>query len=120
MKQTISLISIVFVLGGILTLNYSNATKTENVKNCKIVDLQQQQIISGSKDRVSTEIRYLIITDKETFICKSSFYNSKYDNSNIFFHLQKGKVYNFKVSGYGKSFLFDYRNILEIKNIKIN
>ena len=63
---------------------------------------------------MSTEIRYLVVTDKETFVCKSSFINGKFDNSNIFWHLKKDSTYNFKVCGIGKGFIFDYRNILSV------
>ena len=88
--------------------------EVNNVENCKVMDLQQQQLITGGKDNMRTEIRYLVITDKETFICESSLINGKFDNSNIFFHLKKDSTYTFKVEGYKKSFIYDYRNILEV------
>lgn len=88
--------------------------EVNKVEKCKVIDLQQQQLISGTKDNMSTEIRYLVITDKETFICESSLVNGKFDNSDIFFRLKKDSVYSFKVEGYKKSFVYDYRNILEI------
>ena len=84
------------------------------VNNCKVVDLQQQSIISSRDKNVSTEIRYLVITDKETFICKSSLLNSKFNNSDIFWRLKKDSTYNFRVAGVGKSLIFDYRNVLEV------
>ena len=90
-------------------------TKTETVKKCKVVNLQQQNLIqSNDKGEMSTEIRYLVITDKETFVCESSLMNGKFNNSDIFFRLQKDSVYDFKVAGMGKSFVTDYRNILEV------
>lgn len=88
--------------------------EVNTVESCKVIDLQQQQLISGTKDNMSTQIRYLVITDKETFICESSLINGKFDNSNIFFHLKKDSIYTFKVEGYKKSFIYDYRNILEV------
>ncbi len=87
--------------------------KTETVHNCKVIHLQQQQLMSGLKDNISTEIRYLVITDKETFICESSMLNGKFNNSDIFWRLKEGETYNFKVCGIGKSIMSDYRNILE-------
>ena len=93
-----------------------SAFKVESINDCKIIDLQQQQLIKGSREEMSTKIRYLVITDKETFICESSLLNGKFDNSNLFFHLKKDSTYNFKVEGYGKSLFYDYRNILEILN----
>lgn len=115
MKTTIfSGFAIIILL--IFAIVYYNDGKINTVKSVTILDLQQQQKISGTKDNMSTEFRYLVITDKETFICESSIFNGKFDNSNIFYKLQKGKVYNFKVCGVGKSFLFDYRNILDVVN----
>lgn len=99
---------------GIITIGVLNDKEISIVENCKIIELQQQQLIKGSKENMRTEIRYLIITDKETFICESSIVNGKYDNSNLFWHLKKDKTYNLKVCGFGKSFLFDYRNVLEV------
>jgi hypothetical protein len=97
-----------------LGIRLFNETKVSVVENCKVIELTQQQLISGSNNNVSTEIRYLVITDKETFICESSIMNGKFNNSDIFFHLKKDSVYNFKVSGMGKTMFTDYRNILEV------
>jgi hypothetical protein len=94
--------------------NSCSSFKVETAENNKVIELQQQQLITGSKDNMTTSIRYLVITDKETFICETSVINGKFDNSNIFFHLKKDSTYTFKVEGYGKSMFYDYRNILEI------
>lgn len=99
---------------GTISLGVYNDTKISVVENYKVIELQQQQLITGGKDNMSTEIRYLVITDKETFICENSILNGKFDNSNIFWHLKKDKTYTFKVCGVGKGFIFDYRNILEV------
>ena len=106
---------ILFIISAISVTIY-NESKIGFVKSCKILELQQQQKISGSGKNISTEIRYLVVSDKETFICESSLLNGKFDNSNIFFHLKKDSIYNFKVCGSGKSFIFDYRNILEVSS----
>jgi len=109
---------LVTALGFALLIGFGvySDTKVETVNDCKIIDLQQQQLISGSNGNMSTEIRYLVITDKETFICESSLINGKYDNSNIFYRLKKDSIYNFKVCGIGKTFVTKYRNILEYKS----
>lgn len=91
-----------------------NELKIDIVKNCKVIDLQQQQIIKGSSSSVKTEIRYLVITDKETFICESSLLNEKFNNSDLYLRLKKDSVYTFRVAGFGKSVIYDYRNILEV------
>ncbi len=74
------------------------------------MDLQQQQLIK----KHSTEIRYIIVTDKETFICESSMLNGKFNNSDVFWRLKKDSTYNFRVAGYGKGWFFNYRNVLEV------
>lgn len=97
-----------------IVLSFHNQLKTEVVHNHRVIKLQQQSIVKGSESAVSTEIRYLIVTDKETFICESSVMNGKYNNSDIFWKLKEDSTYSFKVAGYGKSFFYDYRNILEV------
>lgn len=95
--------------------NLVNSTNTVIYNNVKIIDKQQQQLITGSGNNISTEIRYLVITDKGTFICESNIFQGKFNNSDIFWHIKKDSTYaNMKVSGFGKSFFFDYQNILEI------
>lgn len=95
-------------------ISVSNQTLVEVVKDCKVIELQQQQLIEGTGKSVTTEIRYLVITDKETFICESSILNGKYNNSDIFWRLKKDSTYTFKVAGHPKSFIYDYRNVLEV------
>lgn len=114
-------IIILFVIVAVVVLitNVGNQATVETVPNCKVLNLQQQQIL-GATDRegFSTHYRYLVITDKETFICESSFLNGKFNNSDIFWRLQKDSTYTFKVAGFGKGIITDYRNILEVVNTK--
>lgn len=104
------------IIGIILTLviNLADQTNVEIVNECTVIELQQQQLISGTNGDLNTEIRYLVVTDKETFVCETSFINNKFNNSDIFWRLEKGKTYNFRVSGFGKTVITQYRNILEI------
>lgn len=105
---------VAFIIGTMIFRGFSQ-TKLAVVENCKVMDLQQQQIISGSDGNMSTEIRYLVITDKETFVCENSFINGKFNNSDIFWRLKKDSTYTFKVAGIGKGMMTDYRNILEFE-----
>lgn len=107
---------IVIAIISAIALSVTNQSKIDVVNNCKVIELQQQQLIKGSGKGVSTEIRYLVITDKETFICESSLLNGKFNNSDAFWQLKKDSTYTFRVAGQGKSFLYDYRNILEVVN----
>lgn len=104
---------IVLLVGSVL-VSVSNQSSVSIVENCKVMDLQQQQLIKGTDGNVSTEIRYLVITDKETFVCESSLLNGKFNNSDIYWRLKKDSTYTFKVAGVGKSMLTEYRNILEL------
>lgn len=105
---------VVVLLIGSLIVSVWNQSNVSTVENCKVMDLQQQQLIKGSDGNMSTEIRYLVITDKETFVCESSLLNGKFNNSDIYWHLKKDSVYTFKVAGVGKSMITEYRNILEV------
>lgn len=90
----------------------ANDVKTEVLHNVKVIDKEQQMIIKDGK----TEYRYLVITDKGTFICESSMLNGKFNNSDIFYRIHKDTTYaTMKVCGFGKSFAFDYQNVLEIQ-----
>lgn len=100
----------VFVGGCGLTI-YDQKHKGEVIAT--VTDLQLLQKISGSGSSMKTEIRFIVITDKETFITENSLFNFKFNNSDIFYRLEKGKAYKFKVCGIGKGIFTDYRNILE-------
>lgn len=86
----------------------------EFVKEAKVINLVEQKTTSGSEGNISTEIRYLIVTDKETFVSENSILNGKYNSSEVFYSLKKDSIYSFKVSGYKRSLFFDYRNILDV------
>ncbi len=113
MFKIIPVVIVILIIGAI-ALSVNNQSKIDVVNGCKVIELQQQQLIKGTGKDVSTEIRYLVITDKETFICESSLLNGKFNNSDVFWHLKKDSTYNFRVAGMGKSLLYDYRNILEV------
>lgn len=104
---------IVSAIIAVICLTVQNESTLSTIK-CKVIDLQQQNIIKGRGNNITTEIRYLVITDKETFVCESSLINSKFNNSDIFWRLKKDSTYTFHVSGLGKSIMYDYRNILEV------
>jgi hypothetical protein len=116
-KFKLVFILIALIIVGSLFVSVNNSTKIGYV-DCEVIKLQQQNIINGSENNVFTEIRYLVITDKETLICESSMLNGKFNNSDIFFRLKENKKYRFKVCGIGKSFFTDYRNILEVESVK--
>ncbi|MEO6305569.1 MAG: hypothetical protein ABIP51_20565 [Bacteroidia bacterium] len=91
-----------------------DASRTEIIDNYRVIDVQKEQIISGTQNNVSTEYRYIVVTDKETFICKIAPLNKKFNETDIFYRLVKGNSYSFEVAGFGKTLFTDYRNIIEI------
>jgi hypothetical protein len=115
MKNLVTLIIaiVVILFIGKFFIGLQNDTSVSTIENCRVINLQQQNIIHGDCINNNTEIRDLDFTDKETFICESSIINGKFNNSDIFFNLQKDSTYTFKVAGKGKSMFTDYRNILE-------
>jgi hypothetical protein len=103
---------IVLVIVVAIVAMFLNQGNISTVKNCKVIDLQQQMHIESDKGNTTTTYRYLVITDKETFVCENSLLNLKFNNSDIFWRLKKDSTYTFEVAGIGKSMLTEYRNIL--------
>jgi hypothetical protein len=89
----------------------------KQIITAKVINLQQINLFEGSQNGLRTNVRYLIITDKETFVCENSIAHMKFNNSDIFFRLKQDSTYQFEVVGFGKSFLTDYKNVLSIKSI---
>ncbi len=87
---------------------------TDTTAVVTIQDLQQQQVFRSS----TTDFRYIVICDTETFVIKSSLANWKFNNSDLFFRLERGKKYRFRVAGSGKGFWTDYRNILSAQKVE--
>jgi len=107
-----------FVLVAILIVAYAgtkiyNDVHTETLVNCKVINLSQQNLVNGN-GTLKTDVRYLIATDKGTFICENSWANWKFNNSDIYLNLRQDSTYNLKVCGIGKTFFTDYKNIIEI------
>jgi hypothetical protein len=115
LKSTVSVIFAALFLSWLTYVVYDEFVITK--VDATVIDLQQQQILSGSKSSVKTNYRYIVITNKETFIVENSLINGKFDNSNIFFNLEKGKSYSFELAGFGKGFFTDYKNILSVKKL---
>lgn len=114
-KFILTIFSIIALIVIWLTFKEYQSQKNIELIQCKVERLEQQNKVKGSSSSIKTEIRYLVITNKETFIIEDSFWNDKYNNSDIFFRLEVGKSYQFKVCGEKKSGVYDYRNILEFK-----
>lgn len=111
--EWVSVLIAVLVLSAIAASAYEDLT-VEVVDNV-IVKQKPTQIV-GSDKNIKT--RYLIITDRETFELQNNFFQGKFNNADLYYNLEEGKKYRFKVSGIKKSAFFNYRNILEATKIE--
>jgi hypothetical protein len=107
---TIKLIVIIILIAlGLST--YNNAVSTEIVITIKSKQTQQ----NIKKD--NTEYRYLIDSTQETFVVESNLLKLTFNNSERFFQLEENKTYKATVTGIGKTFFTDYRNIIKFTEI---
>ena len=79
----------------IIVIKIGGEFNVSTVRDCKVIRLQQQTLMKGETNNLKTEIRYLIVTDKGTFICKNSIIHWKFNNSDIFLRLKEGSTYTF-------------------------
>lgn len=113
MFRIMPILMVVGVIFIVITMFLNQGNKVV-VVNCKVLDKQQQQLISSADGNMSTTYRYIVVTDKETFVCENSMLNFKFNNSDIFWRIQKDSTYTFEVAGLGKTMITEYRNILKI------
>lgn len=107
---------IILVVGVVISLNLWNAGNRTEYTNVTVNKLATQNLVSGSADNLSTEIRYLVVTNRGTFLCESSLLSGKFNNSEIFYSLKEGATYSkFVTVGLGKSFFSDYKNIISVE-----
>jgi hypothetical protein len=112
------IIGIAFLIVLLIAVTVINKTHTQEITEVKIIKLEQQSLMKGNKESIETEIRYLVITDKGTFVCESNILRGKFNNSDIFYRLVEGKTYpRILVTGFGKNFLFNYKNIEEVEGL---
>jgi hypothetical protein len=60
---------------------------------------------------------YLIYTDIETFKCTDNLFYGKWNSSDMYGSLERGKRYKAQVIGWRIPFLSMYRNIVKMKQI---
>lgn len=111
---------IIFVLGVVATLlcvvfDFVSKTTTEQIPNCEVITTIALSKINGSATNLNTEIIYLVVTNKETFICEESALNGSLNNVDMFYRIKKDSTYTFKVAGFGKTVFSDYRNIIGLQ-----
>lgn len=103
----IAIIAIIFI-----GYKCSSNLKTTTINNVKIIKLVDQMKV----EKEGTYYKYLIITNKGTFKCEDSYFNGKFNNSEMFYTLKQDSTYKeFKVQGFGKGIFNDYQNLIEVK-----
>lgn len=107
---TIKLIVIIILIGLGVSI-YDRAVTTEI--ELRVKNKQTQQNIK--KD--NTEYRYLVHSAQETFVVESNLLKLTFNNSERFFQLEENKTYKATVTGIGKTFFTDYRNIIKFTEI---
>lgn len=68
--------------------------------------------------RYKDKDRYLIFTDKGVFEDTDSWIELKFNSSDLYGKLERGKSYNLRVYGWRMPFLSKYRNITRAKEAK--
>jgi hypothetical protein len=68
--------------------------------------------------RYSNKDKYLIFTDKGVFENTDSWIELKFNSSDLYGKLEKGKTYDFRVYGWRIPLLSKYRNIVRAREAK--
>jgi len=97
---------LILVLGVKLYGNYGTSEYVD------VVVKDKERVCEGSGSMMSC--RYLIFTDSEVFENVDSWWHFKFNSSDIYAKLNKGKKAKIKVYGYRVPFLSWYRNITKI------
>lgn len=71
----------------------------------------KERVTQGSGD--TQENKYLVFTEDETFENTDAMLHGKFNSSDLYGKLDKGKSYECKVNGYRVGFMSSYRNLLE-------
>lgn len=78
----------------------------------------KERVVTGQGDSISS--KYLVFSDTETFKNSDCFVLLKFNSSDIYGRIEKGKTYNAKVYGFRIPFLSMYRNIISVSEAQSN
>ncbi len=92
-------ILIVILFGFIISIGYQN-------KEVTTIEIQDKWVKNNSKSS-----DYLISTDKGVYKVSDLFFIGKFNSSDIYAQLEKGKTYKITSTGYRIQFLSLYKNI---------
>jgi hypothetical protein len=99
--------TLIFIIG--IGKNLYASFQVQDIQ-AKIIKKEAQMMVEKKR----TYYRYLIITDKETFVVEKSIIQGSFNTSDIFYHIQEGQNYTLTVQGVGKSLFTDYKNIIGV------
>jgi hypothetical protein len=104
----------ILVLSLIIVKMYGSIAK--HTVKVKIISLDKRLVGQPGDFKEKFYITAQNLTDNktETFINEDNFWAFKYNNAEIFYSLKKDSLYTLKVSGFGKSIITDYRNIITV------
>ena len=105
MKKILVAVAIVFVAALIRT----GATEFYRESNIKITVKDKEMVV----DRASRRSRYLVWSEDEVFENVNSLVKGKFNSSDLYGKMQKGKTYNCRVCGFRNGFFSMYRNLIE-------
>ncbi|HFK5582150.1 TPA: hypothetical protein ACG0AV_002080 [Elizabethkingia anophelis] len=105
------LISVIGVLG--LFINYYLISSTKSDVITVVTGKERVTYASGS----TIESKYLVYTEAEVFECTDQILTGKFNSSDVYGQLEKGKKYKFTVYGIRIPFISSYRNIIGVKEL---
>ena len=94
------------------------------VQMCKTTTKAEVEATVSDKERItyksgeSIKSKYLIFTDVETFECTDALMYWKFNSSDMYGKIERGKKYRFTVYGWRIPFFSSYRNIINVQNQK--
>lgn len=81
------------------------------------ITVTDKELVCESSYNGSSDCRYLIFTDKETFENTDSMIHFKFNSSDVYGQLEEDETYEVTVNWFRLSFLSIYRNILNVKEV---
>ncbi len=111
--EVLAVIVIIAIIGGLVfgafywsfNWNYGN----EQQVTCTVDDKWIKR--SDEKDI------YMVSCDEKVYKITDLFYKGKFDSSNIYAKLKKGKKYKLTVTGYRNGYFSSYQNINEVEEV---
>ena len=99
----LSVIAFIGIVIGIIWISFQWEYGNEQIIECEVKDKWIK--------RYDRRDLYLVSCGDEVYKVEDLFYKGKFNSTNIYANLEKGKKYKIKVTGYRFGFLSSYQNI---------